>query len=431
MKKLVVLFIIILLAVNIIMASEKVKISREIITGGTAEDSVRWIENTTDGGYVITGFTSSWKEFPEHNGNNDYFVIKFTENGKEEWRKVYGGRGDDRGFAVRQTSDGGYVVAGASISSNGRSEIHGLWDGWVIKLDKDGNLLWESSFGGRDNETIRDIIQTKDGGYIFCGYTFSKELDNYHGGKDFWIVKLDKNGKEEWQKVYGGSGYDMPYSVIQTTDNGYALTGYTFSKDGELTGKTNHGQGDYWILKLSSSGSIQWSQVYGGSAWDEPRVIKQIPWDRGYIIAGVSGSVDGDVKSNKGRWDAWIVNLDANGKLRWEKSFGGSNLDKAFSLTITKDKRYVFAGFTMSDDGDVKGKKEEMDGWVVKISRNGKLYWEECFSIGKGQSIESIVQLDNNQLVFVGGEFTNDRLEVAGDAGRRYKDIWIVDFWSK
>ncbi len=432
MKKFLILLLIIFTMIGIAFASEKVSVRKEIIAGGTSEDSVRWVDSTTDGGYIVAGFTSSWNEFPGHNGSNDYFLIKFSENGEEQWRKVYGGRGDDRGFVVRQTSEGGYILAGASISSNGqRTEFFGLWDGWVLKLDSNGDLEWQSSFGGRDNETIRDIIQTKDGGYIFCGYTFSKELENYHDGKDFWIVKLDRKGKQEWQKVYGGSGYDMPYSVIQTTDNGYAITGYTFSKDGELTGFTNHGNGDYWILKLSNSGSIQWSKVYGGSSWDEPRVIKQVPWDRGYIIAGVSGSADGDVKNNKGRWDAWVIKLDSNGKLQWENSYGGSQHDKAFSLQITKDRRYVFAGFTMSDDMDVSGKTGDMDGWVVKISRNGVLYWQQCFATGKGQSIESLAILNNNDTVFVGGEFTNSRMEVAGDSGRRYKDIWIVEFWSK
>jgi len=386
-----------------------------------SSDSIRDLREI-NGDIYLFGFSNSTKG----NGRNDYKLVRVGSSGSVTKEAYYGGSGDDRGYVL--ASNGQRIVAGgASISSNGdRTNFNGLWDAWILELNSNLEIVEEKSYGGEDNETLRDLIFTIDGGKLFCGYTFSEDLDNYHDGKDFWLVKISTFGELEWQKVYGGTGYDMPYSVVQTRDGGFVVTGYSFSVNGELKGMDNHGNGDYWVLKLDRNGNIEWSKLYGGSGWDEPRVVLET-YDRGYLIAGVTSSHDGDVSDHQGRWDAWVIKLDRSGELEWENTYGGSGLDKVFSAVETRDKRYVLAGFTTSDDGDVSHNEGNADAWVFKLNRNGDLLWETTFGGKESECAEKIIELENGKLALAWGKFTGS-VEYAGDGGRRYENFILTTF---
>mgnify|MGYP003335654201 CR=1 FL=1 len=242
-----------------------------------------------------------------------------------QWQKCLGGTGDETASSVQQTSDGGYIVAGESWSNDGNvtgnHDTTGTnCDYWVVKLDGSGNLQWQKSFGGIDYDSGGYIQQTSDGGFILAGQSLSNDGDvsNHHGfsgSGDYWIVKLDVIGNIQWEKSLGGYDNEGATEIKLTIDGGYIITGFSYSVDGDVTG--NHGSQDYWIVKLDGSGNIQWQKCLGGTYDDFAQSIQQTS-DGGYVIAGETNSNDGDVTGNHGQFDSWVVKLDGNGNLQWQ-----------------------------------------------------------------------------------------------------------------
>ena len=232
-----------------------------------------------------------------------------------ELARSYGGSGNDWARAIQQTTDGGYIVAAHTESSDGDVTLNrGLSDYWVIKLNAQGGIVWQKTYGGSGYDTAASIEQTPDGGYIVAGSSSSGgwasssdgDVSGKRGITNYWIVKLDAEGKLLWQRPLGGSMMDQANSVQQTTDGGYIVAGDSISKDGDVSG--NRGNADYWIVKLNVRGKIVWQKTLGGSGSDIATSIQQTT-DGGYIIAGHSDSKDGDVSGNHGGYDYWIVKL--------------------------------------------------------------------------------------------------------------------------
>jgi hypothetical protein len=261
-----------------------------------------------------------------------------------DWQKTLGGSSPDHATSIQQTTDGGYIVAGYSSSDDGDvTGDNGSYDSWVVKLDAVGNITWQKSLGGSGDDRAYSIQQTANGGYIVVGWSDSNDGDviGNNGDFDYWVVKLDAVGNITWQKSLGGSGLDRAWSIQQTTDGGYIIVGQSFSNDGDVTG--NNGWADYWIVKLGVSGNIIWQKSLGGSSYDYAHSIQQIA-DGGYIVAGRSKSNNGDITGNNGGYDFWIVNLDASGNITWQKSLGGSGADAAYSIQQTTDGGYIIVG---------------------------------------------------------------------------------------
>ena len=248
------------------------------------------IQQTTDGGYIVVGRTISFGA-----GDEDVLVLKLDENGIVEWQKTYGGPEKDRGRSIEQTSDGGYIVAGWTFS-------FGALDGdiFVIKLDENGIVEWQKTYGGPSFEESDIILQTPDGGYIVGEETFSFGA----GGRDAWLFKLDENGNMEWQKTYDGSRFDEFSSIQLTPDGGYVFAGETQSF-GVGSGANVE---NMWVVKLDEDGNMEWQKTYGGPGQDEAETI-QLTNDGGYIVAGHTESFGAGDK------DIWILKLDSEGNL--------------------------------------------------------------------------------------------------------------------
>ncbi len=245
--------------------------------------------------------------------------MKIDKSGTIQWQKSLGSFGDEEALDIEQTSDGGYIMAGYCHGDGGNvSGSHGSTDCWVVKLNAAGNVQWQKCLGGSDREGANSIKQTYDGGYVMAGYSVSNDGDvsGNHGGLggpglDYWIVKLSSTGSIQWQKCLGGSGTEEAKSILQTTDGGYLTVGQTNSNDGDVTGYHNSNFAyaeDCWIVKLDSTGNMQWQKCMGGNEIDQANNI-QLTMDGGYIMAGQTVSNDGDVSGNHGSSDYWIVKL--------------------------------------------------------------------------------------------------------------------------
>jgi len=222
--------------------------------------------------------------------------------------KCIGGAENDKLISIIQTSDGGYVAVGITESNNGDiSDNHGSKDGWIIKVDSEGNLIWSRCFGGSNNDNFFSIYETNNGDYLIAGITSSKDNDisDNHGKYDGWIMEVSSTGNKLWSKTFGGSAYDSLSNIIRTSD-GFVAVGYTESNDGDLS--DNHGFKDGWILKINEVGNKVWSKCFGGNSLDSLWDLIQIT-DGGYIAVGLTGSTDGDTSGNHGKDDGWIIKL--------------------------------------------------------------------------------------------------------------------------
>jgi uncharacterized repeat protein (TIGR01451 family) len=412
------------LGVGVTTTYSQVEIQWQKCLGGSSNDFGYSIQQTFDGGYVVAGSSNSTNGVASGNhGVEDFWVVKLDAGGNLQWQKCLGGTGTDFANSIQQTSDGGYVVAGCTQSIDGDvSGNHGGYDSWVVKLDAGGNLQWHKCLGGTGTDYAYSIQQTSDGGYVVAGYTFSTDGDvsGNHGVGDFWVVKLDAGGNLQWQKCLGGTGADNAISIQETSDGGYVVAGNTHSIDGDVSG--NHGGYDSWVVKLDAGGNLQWQKCLGGTGNDWTHSIQETS-DGGYVVAGSTYSTDGDVSGNHGGGDFWVVKLDAGGNLQWQKCLGGTNYDFANSIQQTSDEGYVVAGFSESANGDVSGNHGGYDSWVVKLDAGGNLQWQKCLGGSNEDWARSIQQTSDGGYVVAGWAESTDG-DVSGNHGD--SDFWVV-----
>jgi len=306
--------------------------------GGTGWDQAFSVQQTSDGGYIVAGYTQSFGA-----GMSDVFLIKTDANGNLQWAKTYGGTNYDYAYSVRQTSDGGYIVAGETWSFGA-----GGVDIFLIKTNASGNLQWAKTYGGTDWDYAYSVQQTSDGGYIVAGWTFSFGA----GYNDVFLIKTNASGNLQWAKTYGGSGVDYAYSVQQTSDGGYIVAGHTRS--------FGAGYYDVFLIKTNASGNLQWAKTYGGSSDDYAYSVRQTS-DGGYIVAGETWSF------GAGYYDVFLIKTNASGNLQWAKTYGGTNNERAYSVRQTSDGGYIVAGETNSFGAG------SWDIFLIKTDANGNI----------------------------------------------------------
>ena len=329
--------------------------------GGTDDDCAYSISQTTDGGYVVAGYTYSFGA-----GNCDFLVLKLDPDGSIEWARTFGGWTVDWAYSIAQTSDGGYAVVGGTYSFGA-----GLDDFLVLKLDPDGSIEWARTFGGKSGECDYNytcsIIQTNDAGYAVAGLTHSFGA----GQDDFLVFKLDTDGSLAWARTFGGTDDDCAYSISQTTDGGYVVAGSTESFG---VGSTN-----FLILKLDPSGNLSWAKTFGGVSRHEARSIIQTS-DSGYAVTGwIYGF-------GAGSSDFLVLKLDPDGSIEWARTFGGTGWDESVSVIQTVDGGYAVTGLTHSFSV----------GWgdflVLKLDPDGSLEWAKTFGGTSYDYVYSIIQ---------------------------------------
>lgn len=407
--------------------------------GGSGNDYANSVQQTTDGGYIVAGYTASVDgDVSGNHGGNDMWVVKLDNTGNIQWKKALGGSGDDVGTYVQQTADGGYIIAGNTTSNDGDvSGNHGNSDAWVVKLNSAGNIQWQKTYGGLSNEAANSVQQLADGGYILGCSALSEyggDIIGSHGANEGWIVKISPAGVIEWSLCLGGLSYDYARQVKQTADGGFIMGGYGYSVDGDLIG--NHGNMDFWMVKLDNIQERQWKKTFGGTGTDILSSVTQTT-DGGFIAAGHVYSQDGDIAGSgfHGPYlnDYWIIKLDTAGVLQWKKALGGSGNDLAQSIQQTTDGGYIVFGYSTSNDGDVSGNNGYVDYWIVKLNSTGTIQWQKSLG-GTGQEgynnipnevdgAHSIQQTTDGGFILAGYSKSNDG-DVSGNHGNF--DYWVV-----
>ncbi len=398
--------------------------------GGTKNESAYNVVTTIDDGYAVFGFTQSNDNdvTDKTDESFDYWLLKFSSEDELQWSKTYGGSNDDRGRSIITTSDGGFAIAGFSQSNDGDvTENNGLYDFWLAKLDVNGAVSWQKSFGFSGTDQAFSIIQTNDGGYLVNGIldvTASggqgNARNNRHAGGDYWAIKVDANGNREWWNYYGGTNTDTAFKAIQTNDNGFLFFGSSDSDDVDIT--DNKGVYDFWVVKTNNTGEVQWKKNYGGSELDEAfDAIKTN--DDNFLIVGNTRSNDKDIFESNGSSDIWAIKIDSNGTLLWEESYGGSSFDLANGITQAQDGGFYIVGNTRSSNIDVTNNNGNKDVWVLKINASGKLLSQKTIGGSEIDNANDVVQLSNGNIIVV-GESWSSNFDITENKG--FSDALII-----
>jgi uncharacterized repeat protein (TIGR01451 family) len=350
--------------------------------GGTSSERPNSVIQTADGGFLILGQTQSTDGdvVGLHGYLPDIWLVKLSPSGAIQWQKCLGGSGSEQPGAIKKTRDGGYIVVGTTSSSNDGDVTgsHLYDDGWLVKLSALGAIQWEKSFGGTSIDQLQDVHQTADDGYIVAGYatSFNGIFSTNHSirnSSDAWVIKLSSTGVQEWQKLLGGYDNDKATTIIQSIDGGYLMAGIAHSLEGDVSG--NHGNGDMWVVKMASNGTIQWQKAMGGGSRESATKVIEAA-DGGFLVVGDAESSDGDVQSVRGS-EIWLIKFSAQGFVLWKKLLGGSSSETAPSIAPTSDGGYVISGKTNSNNGDVSGNHTlngfpSDEGWLVKLAPQPK-----------------------------------------------------------
>jgi len=350
--------------------------------GGTDGDYGRSVEQTTDGGYIVTGYTSSFGA-----GGDDMYLLRTDANGDTLWTRTYGGTQDDYGWTIQKTTDYGYIVMGYTWSFGaGGSDII------LLKTDANGDTLWTRTYGGTGDDNCHSVQQTTDSGYIIAGTTWSFGA----GGSDVYLIKTDANGDTLWTRLFGGTANDYGHSVEQTTDGGYIVSGATSS--------FGAGGSDVYLIKTDVNGDTLWTMIYGGTGDEYSCSVQQTP-DNGYIITGVTWSF------GAGGSDVYLIKTDANGDTLWTRMYGGTNDDFGWALIQTIDNGYIIAGETWSFGAG------SCDVYLLKIDANGDTLWTVTYGGTDADRGWSVQQTTDGGYIIVGETWSFG----TGDG-----DVWLI-----
>ena len=357
----------------ILLCLPMIGFGQEWTFGGVQFDFAYSVQQTTDGGYIMTGATNS--------NASGVYLIKTDGNGIEQWSKNFGGYSG--GSSVQQTTDGGYIISGFTISFGSYDD-----DVYLIKTDDNGVEQWSKTFGGTSSEEGRSVQQTTDGGYIIAGSTESYGNVN---DADVYLIKTDGNGIEQWSKTFGGTELDVAYSVQQTTDGGYTITGHT----------RDSGYDEFYLIKTDGNGIEQWSKTFGGNGF-AVGLSGQQTTDGGYIMTGATNSIGG------GLADVCLIKTDGSGIEQWSKTFGGTEVEQCFSVQQTTDGGYIIAGDTESFGNGGR------DVYLIKTDGNGVEQWSKTFGGIADDEGKSVQQTNDGGYIITGSteSYGNGNLDV-------------------
>ncbi|MFN0275936.1 MAG: MopE-related protein [Chitinophagales bacterium] len=415
--------------------------------GGGSSDNLQSLALTIDGGYILGGSSGStiFGDKTEDNiGLLDYWIVKLNGAGNIEWQNTIGGTNTDDLYVIRQTADIGYIAGGYSESgiSGDKTEANiGSRDYWVVKLDSLGDIQWQKTLGGTSDDVLYDIEQTQDRGYILAGASNSEISGNKteanKGSYDYWIIKLDSLGELVWQKVIGGDDVDVLHSIKQTLDLGYIIGGHSRSLvSGDKTEScilkpSGLQSQDYWVLKLDSTGNIEWQNVIGGNI-DDFQYSLDLTTDGNYISGGISNSgISADkTEENYGLSDYWVVYIGIGGEVLLQKTLGGSNDDNFQNGCISAYSSYIAAGYSLSG---VTGNKTEPnigmdDYWIVKVNVSGDIIWQLVLGGSNTDRLYQILATPDGGYI-AGGLSASDISGTKTENSIGNSDYWVIKFF--
>lgn len=339
--------------------------------GGDSEDSPWEIVSLPNSGFAIAGRTRSFG-----NGSENFLFFIADSNGTPLLQKVFGANNLDEPYTMTRTNDGGYLIVG-----NTNSFGEGSKDILFLKLNSDGGIEWQKTIGGYDDENAISVIQTSDGSYVAAGWSFSVGA----GGTDAWVLKIAPDGSLQWQKTYGSKGYDFAYSVAETTDGGIIFVGNSDVSSGN--------DNDAWIVKLDNSGEVVWQKTYGGSKDESATKVLQNS-DGTFIVGAWSKSF------GNGSSDFWLLKLDSDGSVIWQKAYLGNGEDNFFTLERTKDNGYILVGGSNSIGSS------DYDFLVVKVNENGSLLWKKSYGGNETDEASSVATSESGGFFIAGWSFS-------------------------
>ena len=408
--------------------------------------SYQWRKN----GAPINGETSSILQISDsnktlHEGNysvvitNDFgFVssneveVKIFDN--TYWDKSFGGTNSDSANSILITEEEQIVVGCTSSSgTDGNKQTGGFGnnDFWIIKLNQNGDKLWEKSYGGAQNDNLSKVLELEDG-YLLVGSSNSdisgnKETGNT-GSNDFWVLRLDSKGEKLWGKSFGGQANDECRDVaLDTTDGSFILIGSSDSNTS--TDKSEHSKGgdDFWILKISANGKKVWDKTFGGTGYDSANKIIPNGFNQ-FIVGGTSDSpISGDKsEDSRGVKDFWILKIDSAGSVIWDKRFGSTLDDECFSLARSKDHKIMIGGYAYHTGGDrTQGTLGNRDLWVLKLEQNGSKIWDRRFGGNSNEYCRDILVTEQNEFILLGNTDSTNTVDTDG-INPDYNDLWVI-----
>ncbi len=358
------------------------------ILGGKDWDNASAVKQTIDGDFIVVGYTKE-----KGAGEKDLWILKIDKKGEIIWERVYGNMGNDEALSVQNTTDGGYIIAGYTVSFEAD-----IKDGWLLKVDRNGNLpgsmevksgtyqyasgmayshIWNITYGSKDNEKVLCSAGTPDNGYILAGYSAVGKYE----GREALIIKINRKGDQQWSKVYKWGRENQVNALLRNKDNRYIGVGYVISED-----KDNS---DIWVFEFNNKGEIVWNKIIGGEAEEKANAVCQTE-DGGYMIAGFIHSKE------DGEQDMWIIKLDKKGKMIWEKKFNGKGDDEAFSILPAGGDQYIVAGNTFSKE------EAQSDIWILKLAPDGEIVREMTYGGIKNDGVYSMQRTSRGGYIAAG-----------------------------
>jgi Secretion system C-terminal sorting domain len=430
----IICFFLCLWSINLLSQNMQIK-WQQCFGGSDTDESYDIIQ--TNNGYLIAGSTESNDgDISFNHGTTDGWLIKTDLLGNLEWEKTYGGSKGDGIFRIIPSQDNNFFLLCSANSSDGNisnDPYPNSMDYWIVKIDSLGNIIWDKIYGGTGLDQMWTGIGDSDGGVIAIGWTGSDDGDisTYYGYYDIWMVKLDNEGNLEWDFTIGTNYFDYPDAIIQTSDGGFLIGGSSIVKEGGNFTCDTHGNSDGVLIKLDSLRNIEWEQCYGGSEYEGiPGLLEVVD---GYVLSAYTTSNDGDVSGWHGEHDIWVVKIDFNGNIIWQKCLGGSRNENVKNIYQTNDNNLMIIGETQSHDGDVTGNhtqsEHDHDIWMVKLSENGELIGQQCIGGLGNEGLQfGVVQKSNYNYVIAGNTDYGPSYDVqCTPHDDMYGDWWLFE----
>lgn len=406
--------------------------------GGSGMDWLQHAFENSKGNYIFSGYSYSnisGDKTSDSKGEGDMWIFETTPNGDILWQRNYGGIYFDMIFTTLELPDGSYLLSGNSystVSGDKTDDLRGFRDLWILKLDINMNIEWQKTYGGFEREDLDDIIPTTDGGYLVASTSYSqatgdKNMDSF-GATDIWILKLNSLGNMEWQKNYGGTGYESYSRITETPEGNFFVAASSSSGISGNKTEVSRGLGDYWVFEISPTGDINWQRTIGGENGDSFADFEVTP-DGGYLLAGGSASrVSGEkTVPSRGFDDVWLVKIDRHGAIQWQNAYGGNQTDMPIDISRSPGSGYWIGAMSASDAGSEKSDPHlgEGDHWMFKISEDGTKCWDKTLG-GTNREMPRTGFVDSEDNYIMGGWSNSGASGDKTEASKGEYDIWIT-----